>query len=303
MPDTPDVAFIHLTYPSGTIAHVELSWLAPSKLRRTAVVGSERMVVYDDTSSEPVRDLRLRRRHRRPGDLRRVPAELPHRRHRLAAGRRDGAAVARAARLLPLDPHGRRAALVRADRRRRHPGRRGGRRVAAQRRHADHDRPGLGGAGRLMGALPRHRVRRLHRLAPDRGAARARRRGRRRRRVHRLLRARAEGAQPLRRARARGVLAGRGRPRRGRAAAAARRGRRRLPPRGAAGRARELGLRLRRLRAQQRPRDAAAVRSRERGGCPRRVRVVVVGLRRRRAVPDARGRPDDCPSRRTGSRS
>ena len=41
--------------PSGTIAHVELAWLAPSKLRRTAVVGSERMVVYDDTSSEPVR--------------------------------------------------------------------------------------------------------------------------------------------------------------------------------------------------------------------------------------------------------
>jgi predicted dehydrogenase len=55
MPGTPDVAFIHLTYPSGTIAHVELSWLAPSKLRRTAVVGSERMVVYDDTSTEPVR--------------------------------------------------------------------------------------------------------------------------------------------------------------------------------------------------------------------------------------------------------
>jgi predicted dehydrogenase len=53
--DTPDVAFINLTYPSGAIAHIELAWLAPSKLRRTAVVGSERMVVYDDTSAEPVR--------------------------------------------------------------------------------------------------------------------------------------------------------------------------------------------------------------------------------------------------------
>jgi predicted dehydrogenase len=42
-------------YPSGTIAHIELAWLAPSKLRRTAVVGSQRMVVYDDTSPEPVR--------------------------------------------------------------------------------------------------------------------------------------------------------------------------------------------------------------------------------------------------------
>ena len=55
VPGTPDVAFINLQYPSGTIAHVELSWLAPSKLRRTAIVGSRKMVVYDDTSSEPVR--------------------------------------------------------------------------------------------------------------------------------------------------------------------------------------------------------------------------------------------------------
>lgn len=55
VPNLPDVAFVSLVFPSGTIAHVELSWLAPSKLRRTAVVGSEQMVVYDDTSDEPVR--------------------------------------------------------------------------------------------------------------------------------------------------------------------------------------------------------------------------------------------------------
>ena len=55
IPGTPDVAFINLSYPSGTIAHIELAWLAPSKLRRTAIVGSERMVVYDDASPEPVR--------------------------------------------------------------------------------------------------------------------------------------------------------------------------------------------------------------------------------------------------------
>ena len=51
----PDVAFVNLEFPSGTIAHVELSWLAPSKLRRTAIVGSQKMVVYDDTSVEPIR--------------------------------------------------------------------------------------------------------------------------------------------------------------------------------------------------------------------------------------------------------
>ena len=55
IPGTPDVAFINFELPSGTIAHIELAWLAPSKLRRTAIVGSERMVVYDDTSAEPVR--------------------------------------------------------------------------------------------------------------------------------------------------------------------------------------------------------------------------------------------------------
>lgn len=55
LPGTPDVAFINLSFASGTIAHVELSWLSPSKLRRTAVVGSKKMIVYDDTSAEPVR--------------------------------------------------------------------------------------------------------------------------------------------------------------------------------------------------------------------------------------------------------
>ena len=50
-----DVAFVDLTYPDGLLAHVELSWLAPSKLRRTVIVGSEKMLVYEDGSAEPVR--------------------------------------------------------------------------------------------------------------------------------------------------------------------------------------------------------------------------------------------------------
>jgi len=55
IPGIPDVAFVNLEFPCSTIANVELSWLAPSKLRRTTVIGSRKMVVYDDTSSEPVR--------------------------------------------------------------------------------------------------------------------------------------------------------------------------------------------------------------------------------------------------------
>ncbi len=51
----PDVAFVTLSYNSGIVANVELSWLAPSKLRRTVIVGSKKMVVYDDGSPEPIR--------------------------------------------------------------------------------------------------------------------------------------------------------------------------------------------------------------------------------------------------------
>jgi predicted dehydrogenase len=50
-----DVAFVAMTFASGVVANVELSWLAPSKLRRTVVVGSEKMAVYDDGMTEPIR--------------------------------------------------------------------------------------------------------------------------------------------------------------------------------------------------------------------------------------------------------
>jgi predicted dehydrogenase len=55
IPENLDVAFIDLGYPDGALFHVELSWLAPTKLRRTVLVGTERMVVYEDTSAEQVR--------------------------------------------------------------------------------------------------------------------------------------------------------------------------------------------------------------------------------------------------------
>lgn len=55
VPGIPDVAFIALTYASGLVVNVELSWLAPSKLRRTVIVASEKMVVYADGTPEPVR--------------------------------------------------------------------------------------------------------------------------------------------------------------------------------------------------------------------------------------------------------
>ena len=50
-PDVEDVAFIDLTYPNGVIANIHVSWLDPCKIRRTTVVGSRKMLVYDDVSS------------------------------------------------------------------------------------------------------------------------------------------------------------------------------------------------------------------------------------------------------------
>jgi len=50
-PGIPDVAFVFMRFGSGAIAHIQVSWLAPSKLRRTTVVGSAKMLVYDDTQN------------------------------------------------------------------------------------------------------------------------------------------------------------------------------------------------------------------------------------------------------------
>jgi predicted dehydrogenase len=52
----PETAFLTLGFEGGTTANVQISWLAPRKLRQMVVVGSKLMVQYDDTASdEPIR--------------------------------------------------------------------------------------------------------------------------------------------------------------------------------------------------------------------------------------------------------
>jgi predicted dehydrogenase len=46
-----DVAFLHLRYPGEVVAHTHVSWLNPDKIRRITVVGSKKMLVYDDVST------------------------------------------------------------------------------------------------------------------------------------------------------------------------------------------------------------------------------------------------------------
>ena len=52
----PDVAFMDLAFPSGIIASVAVSWLAPRKVRNIVIVGNESMIIYDDIEpDEPVK--------------------------------------------------------------------------------------------------------------------------------------------------------------------------------------------------------------------------------------------------------
>ena len=55
-PDVPDVAFVNMAFPSGAVASVSVSWLAPRKVRSTTVVGERGMIIFDDTRvDEPVK--------------------------------------------------------------------------------------------------------------------------------------------------------------------------------------------------------------------------------------------------------
>ncbi|MGB8326123.1 MAG: Gfo/Idh/MocA family oxidoreductase [Steroidobacteraceae bacterium] len=48
-PGTPEnLAYITLFYDSGTIAHTNVSWLAPVKVRQILIGGSQKMIAYDD---------------------------------------------------------------------------------------------------------------------------------------------------------------------------------------------------------------------------------------------------------------
>ncbi len=47
-PGIEDVVFLTMEFESGIMAHVQMSWLDPHKERRLTVVGSKRMVVFDD---------------------------------------------------------------------------------------------------------------------------------------------------------------------------------------------------------------------------------------------------------------
>jgi predicted dehydrogenase len=54
-PGIEDVVFATMTWKNGVTAHIHVSWLDPGKIRRMTLVGSRKMVVYDDVSDDKIK--------------------------------------------------------------------------------------------------------------------------------------------------------------------------------------------------------------------------------------------------------
>ena len=53
-PGIHDVVFMSMQFPEKVHAHVHISWLDPNKVRKITVVGSKKMVVYNDVSDDKI---------------------------------------------------------------------------------------------------------------------------------------------------------------------------------------------------------------------------------------------------------
>lgn len=53
-PGIEDVVFATLQWASGVTGHIHVSWLDPGKIRKMTLVGSRKMVVYDDVSDDKI---------------------------------------------------------------------------------------------------------------------------------------------------------------------------------------------------------------------------------------------------------
>ena len=49
-----DVVFLNILYPKKIMANIHVSWLDPHRVRSMTVVGSKKMVVYDDTAENKI---------------------------------------------------------------------------------------------------------------------------------------------------------------------------------------------------------------------------------------------------------
>ena len=49
-----DVVFLNILYPNNIMANIHVSWLDPTRVRSMTVVGSKKMVVYDDAAENKI---------------------------------------------------------------------------------------------------------------------------------------------------------------------------------------------------------------------------------------------------------
>ncbi|MCJ7471598.1 MAG: Gfo/Idh/MocA family oxidoreductase [Actinobacteria bacterium] len=50
-----DVVFMNMKFDDGTIVHSHVSWLDPKKVRTVTIIGSKKMVIYDDISDNKIK--------------------------------------------------------------------------------------------------------------------------------------------------------------------------------------------------------------------------------------------------------
>ncbi len=50
-----DTARARLRFPNNVSAYLDVSWIDPQKVREVSVIGSKKMIIFDDTSKEPLR--------------------------------------------------------------------------------------------------------------------------------------------------------------------------------------------------------------------------------------------------------
>jgi predicted dehydrogenase len=53
-PGVDDVVFLNITYPGKVMANIHVSWLDPQKTRKIIVIGSKKMVIYDDVAEDKI---------------------------------------------------------------------------------------------------------------------------------------------------------------------------------------------------------------------------------------------------------
>ena len=98
-----DVAFITVYFPHNTIAHINVNWLSPVKVRTTLIGGEKKMLVWNDLEAdEKVKVYDKGVQIDQPGRRLRIAGQLPLRRHVGAQDRADRSPEGRIGILLGL---------------------------------------------------------------------------------------------------------------------------------------------------------------------------------------------------------